>query len=332
MAMLVGGFGTIAAGVMAAYIGMGISATHLLTASLLGAPASLVIAKILYPETERPVTQKTCRLVVEEKEENIFHAATNGASNGLMLALNVAAMLLAFMATIALANDLVHYIGTCFNPANKWYLDSFLGYCFYPFAWLIGIPAEDCSNVGKLLGMRMLFTEYNSYETLSQWMKETGDNVPLHYRSQILATYALCGFATLASIGIQIGGIGALVPERKKDLAKLGFKAMLGGNLCCMMIACVAGVMLTDDQSVLQSQLTQDSGILVSEKKASGNESPSMAHQIEATRHPRYKTSGSPTIDLLDMGAPDATPTESGESESKSSEPAPDAKTDEAKK
>ncbi|MDX1962882.1 MAG: nucleoside transporter C-terminal domain-containing protein [Pirellulales bacterium] len=265
MAVMVGGFATIAGGVMAAFIGMGISALHLLTASLLSAPAGLVIAKIMQPEVEEPLTRGTLDVQLEPSGENILHAATNGARDGLLLALNVAAMLIAFMALISLANDLVYLVGTYFHAENVWTIEQGLGYIFAPLAWCMGIEWKDCEKVGSLLGIRVLLSELNAYALLSEWIprdfsKPNLDekSLVIGIRSQIIATYALCGFSTFASIGIQIGGLGALAPNRQKDFARLAFRAMLGGNLASFMTACVAGIFLSTNSEVLKEQIIHD--------------------------------------------------------------------------
>jgi concentrative nucleoside transporter, CNT family len=244
MAVMVGGFATIAGGVMAAFIGMGINASDLLTASVLSAPAALVIAKIMQPEVEEPVTKGTVKLDVEKNGDNLIHAAANGAADGVKLAINVAGMLIAFMAIIAMCDGLIGWIGTLINPDYRWSLSAGLGYLFYPFARLMGMPEADCSRMGELLGIRLIASEFNAYSTLSEWIKPGG--IELTERSQALVTYALCGFSTFASIGIQIGGIGPLAPERTGDLARLGLRAMLGGNLASFCTACVAGLLLTE--------------------------------------------------------------------------------------
>jgi CNT family concentrative nucleoside transporter len=243
MAVMVGGFATIAGGVMAAFIGMGINATDLLTASVLSAPAALVVAKIMQPEVEEPMTRGSVKLDVEKNGDNMIHAAANGAADGVKLAINVAGMLIAFMALIAMFNGLIGWVGIKVGAETKWSLEAILGFIFYPIAWALGIASQDCDRIGQLLGIRLIASEFNAYTQLSEWLRQ---GVPMEARSVALATYALCGFSTFASIGIQLGGIGPLAPERTGDLARLGLRAMLGGNLASFMTACVAGVLLTD--------------------------------------------------------------------------------------
>jgi len=247
MAVMVGGFATIAGGVMAAFIGMGISATDLLTASVLSAPAALVVAKILQPEVDEPVTRGTVKLEVEKNGDNMVHAAANGAADGVKLALNVAGMLIAFLALIAMFNGIFGWVGTQFGYVGDaaWSLEKMLGVIFYPIAWLIGIPDSDCERMGQLLGIRLIASEFQAYTVLSEWLRPDS-GIELSARSSALVTYALCGFSTFASIGIQIGGIGPLAPERTGEIAKLGMRAMLGGNLASFITACVAGLFLTE--------------------------------------------------------------------------------------
>jgi CNT family concentrative nucleoside transporter len=243
MAIMVGGFATIAGGVMAAYVGMGIDPGHLMTASIISAPAGLLIAKVLQPEVDRPETLGHAETQLPQTHSNVIEAAADGASEGLKLALNVAAMLIAFLGLIALLDWCLASIGR-FYFARPWSLSTLLGYLFSPLAWIMGVPSQDCVPVGELLGIRMVANEFIAYEKLADWIKHPGEGVDLTQRSRVLLTYALCGFANFGSIGIQIGGIGALAPERRGDLARLGLRAMLGGTLAGVMTACVAGVLL----------------------------------------------------------------------------------------
>jgi len=243
MAIMVGGFSTIAGGVLAAYVGMGIDAGHLMTASIISAPAGLLIAKVLQPEVDQPDTLGSAETKLPQSNSNVIEAAAEGASEGLKLALNVAAMLIAFLGLIAMLDWMLTSLGQ-FYFGQKWSLAALLGYLFSPLAWLIGVPRQDCVHVGELLGIRMVANEFIAYEQLSEWTKHPDLGVTLSERSRVLLTYALCGFANFGSIGIQIGGIGALAPERRSDLARLGLRAMLGGTLACLMTACVAGMLL----------------------------------------------------------------------------------------
>ncbi len=238
MAVMTGGFATIAGGVMAIYVAMlshipGI-AGHLMAASIMNAPAALVIAKMICPETAQSTTSGTIPVSPESPHVNLLEAVTVGAADGLKLALNVAAMLIAFVALVALLNALLGFIGLD--------LQSLLGYLFRPLAWLMGVPWQEAGIVGGLLGQKMVLTEMLAYANLSEIIKATPNALSAH--SQIIATYALCGFANFASIGVQIGGTGSLVPERQKDLAQLGMKAMLAATLANCLSGTVAGLLL----------------------------------------------------------------------------------------
>lgn len=241
MALMVGGFANIAGGVLAAYVGMGIDAGHLVTCSVISAPASLLIAKLMQPEVDQPLTRGNVALPFKSEAENFVDAIAAGASEGLSLALNVAAMLIAFLALIALADGIIVGIGHWFGAT--WTLAGLLGTLFAPIAWVIGIPSDDIFKIGELLGLKMVANEFIAYEKLSQWLKPDS-GIVLTERSKALATYALCGFANFGSIGIQIGGMAPLAPERRGDLARLGFRAMVGGTLATFMCAAVAGVLI----------------------------------------------------------------------------------------
>jgi CNT family concentrative nucleoside transporter len=241
MAVMVGGFANVAGGVLAAYVGMGINAVHLLTSSVISAPASLLLAKVLQPEVDQPKTLG--KISVEEPPEstNGLHAAAMGAADGVKLALNVAGMLIAFLALIALADALFGWCGGLIG--QTWSLSGLLSYLFAPVAFVLGVEWKDCLHVGQLLGIKLVGNEFIAYEQLSKWLA-TDSSVHLSDRSIMLSTYALCGFANFGSIGIQIGGIGPLAPEREPDLARLGLRAMLGGALASCMTACIAGVLV----------------------------------------------------------------------------------------
>lgn len=239
MAVMLAGFATIAGGVMAAYVKMGIDAGHLVAASVISAPAAIAIAKILEPETEEPVTRSGRLVEVQESSVNVFDAAASGALLGLQLALQVAAIIIAFLALIAMTKFLVD--GALSLAGSSWTLEDLLGWAFAPLAWCMGIEAADCRMAGELLGVRMVSNEFIAYARLSEMIRDPSSMAP---RTQILLTYALCGFANFGSIGVQLGGIGAAAPTRQSDLARLGFRAMLGGMLACFMTACVAGVLL----------------------------------------------------------------------------------------
>jgi CNT family concentrative nucleoside transporter len=239
MSVMVAGFATIAGGVMAAYVRMGIDAGHLVTASVVSAPAAIIVSKILLPETEEPLTRGQATTAVEIETVNLIDAAAQGAVVGLNLALQIAAIIIAFLALIAMCEFLVTWAFS--QLGSDLTLRGLLGYAFAPLAWMMGIPAADCRVAGELLGLRLISNEFIAYAELSPMI---GPESPLTERTQVLLTYALCGFANFGSIGVQIGGIGAAAPSRQTDLARLGLRAMLGGMLACFMTACVAGVLL----------------------------------------------------------------------------------------
>lgn len=242
--VMVGGFATIAGGVMAAYVGM-LSpyfpdiAGHLLTASVMNAPAGLLISKILVPETGEPVTRGKVKVEIAKTEANVIEAAAAGAGQGLQLALNVGAMLLAFIALIALVNAVLVWGGGLVGVEGLT-LERLLGWALAPLAWLMGVPWSEAGTVGSLIGVKTSVNEFVAYLQLAGIMSGDG----LSFRAEIIATYALLGFANFSSIAIQIGGIGGIAPERRGDLARLGLKAMIGGNLAAFMSASLAGMLL----------------------------------------------------------------------------------------
>lgn len=240
-AVMTGGFATIAGGVMAAYISMGISATHLIAASVMSAPAAIAISKVFYPETEIPKTTGELNIQIEKTHANVIDAATSGALDGLKLALNVAAMLIAFLGLVALVNAILGWLGQSLGLPQL-SLEWMLSYLMAPIAWLMGVPWVDCPKVAILLGKKTILNEFIAYLDLSEMVK--GETPQISERANILATYALCGFSNLGSIGIQIGGISAIAPQRQHDLAKLGLRAMIAGSLACFMTACIAGLLL----------------------------------------------------------------------------------------
>lgn len=295
MAVMTGGFATVAGGVLAAYVGM-LSrffpdiAGHLIAASVMSAPASLLLAKVMVPETEQPETAGSLALSRDRAHANVIDAAASGAADGLKLALNVGAMLLAFLALVAMINYAFELPALYYNEAiweevtralsagghtipdgcaspdgaeahrlcieramatgavqgdyaawTPWSLQRVLGYCFWPIAFVMGVPIDDCAAVATLLGEKLVLNEFVAYLHLAEQLE---GGAGLSQRAVIIATYALCGFANLGSIAIQIGGIGAIAPERRADLARLGPRAMLAGTLAAMMTACVAGLLV----------------------------------------------------------------------------------------
>ncbi len=248
--MMVGGMATIAGAVLAAYIAMLgggdpeqqlFYARHLLAASVMAAPATIVIAKLLRPEYEASLTKGTVKLEVERTAGNVIEAAANGASDGVRLALNVGGMLLAFIALIAMIDFPLNWLGEVTgleaSLGQPLSLSVILGYLLAPMAWVIGVPWPDAVAVGGLIGQKVVTNEFVAYANLNA-IKETLDP-----HSVLISTYALCGFANFSSIAIQLGGIGGLAPERRPDLARLGLLAVLGGTLATMMTATIAGVL-----------------------------------------------------------------------------------------
>jgi CNT family concentrative nucleoside transporter len=236
MTVMTAGMAHISGGVMAAYILFGVEAQHLLTAVIMTAPGTLMMAKLFVPETGEPETMGTVKLVVEKTDVNVIDAIGRGTGEGLHLALNVGAMLISFLALVALLNAGLGLIGQAFGFELS--LQLILGWLFAPIAWALGVPWRDASTVGNLLGTRMVLNEFVAYSQLGP-LKATLDP-----KSFTIATFALCGFANFSSIGIQIGGIGALAPERRHDLARLGLRAMLAGTFANFLTATIAGMLL----------------------------------------------------------------------------------------
>ena len=256
LTLMVGGMATIAGGVLGAYVMLlgggdpaqqAFYAKHLITASIMAAPATLIIAKILVPETREPLTLGTVRMDVEKTTTNVIDAAAAGAGDGLKLALNVGAMLLAFIALIALLNAPLVWLGEVTGleaalgrPTD---LSSLLGYLLSPLAWAIGVPWQDANTVGGLIGTKVVLNEFVAYVQLGEILRGGVEGVTLTDQGRLIATYALCGFANFSSIAIQIGGIGGLAPERRADLARFGLRAVLGGSIATLMTATIAGVL-----------------------------------------------------------------------------------------
>lgn len=265
LTIMTGGMATIAGGVMAAYIQMlgdsyaqslGISlndarllfATHLLGASVMAAPAAIIISKIMFPETEEPVTKGTVKVKIERNQANVIEAAAAGASDGVSLAINVAGMLIAFIALIALINYVLAYFGniTGLNSIIKSHYNSefnlqfIFGLILQVIAIGIGVPLQDAMNFGSLVGVKIALNEFVAYLDMSKMISE---KILTHPKSILMATYALCGFANFSSIAIQIGGLSPLAPSRRSDLAKLGLKAVFGGTLATLLTATLAGIL-----------------------------------------------------------------------------------------
>jgi concentrative nucleoside transporter, CNT family len=246
MTIMTSGMAHVSGAMLGAYILLGIEARHLLGAVIMTAPGTILIAKMLVPETEKPLMAGDVNIKVSEFEErpsNVLDAATKGTTDGLFLALNVAAMLISFLAIIALVDGL---LGGTHNllaaHGFRWFpskLETIFGVIFAPVAWLIGVPWRDCLSIGNLLGTRMVLNELVAYTML------TAQKASLDPRSFTIATFALCGFANFGSIGIVIGGLSSLAPTRRKDLAQLGFKAMIAGTLANLMSASIVGLLIT---------------------------------------------------------------------------------------
>jgi concentrative nucleoside transporter, CNT family len=241
MTVMTSGMAHVSGGIMAAYIYFGIDPKHLLSAVIMTAPGTLLMAKMLVPETEEPKTAGRVVMNEEEEEteknENVLGAIARGTTDGLHLALNIAAMLISFLALIALLNGIMGWTHShvAWFPSS---LERILGALFAPVAWIIGVPRQDCGAIGSLLGTRMVLNELVAFSQLGP------QKAILDPRSFTIATFALCGFANLSSIGIQIGGIGALAPNKKSELARLGVRAMLAGTMANLMSASIAGMLL----------------------------------------------------------------------------------------
>jgi len=242
MTIMTSGMAHVSGGMMAAYIAYGIQAKHLLAAVIMTAPGTILLAKILVPETEKPLTAGRVENVQMERDANILGAISRGTIDGLHLALNVAAMLISFIA-------LIYLVDGCFGAAHNvlashgvaWFpssVEQIFGWMFSPIAWLIGIPWRDCPAIGNLLGLRMVTNELVAFQRLGP-MQSTLDP-----RSYTIATFALCGFANFSSIGIQIGGIGALAPNKRTELAQLGLRALMAGTMANLMSASIVGIMM----------------------------------------------------------------------------------------
>lgn len=230
-AVMVAGMATVSGGMLAAFIALGVDARFLLAASLVNAPAALMLAKIIVPESGTPETTGRAAEVSGEREVNVIGAAASGASAGMKLVLNVVAMLIAFLSLVALVDLPLGAVGLS--------LSQILGWAFTPVAFLIGVPAAEAATVGALLGKKLILNEFVAYLDLAALRAEGA----LSLKSEVIATFALCGFANLSSIGIQIGGIGAIAPGRRRDLARLGLRALIGGTLATLVSATIAGML-----------------------------------------------------------------------------------------
>lgn len=254
LASMTGSMACIAGGVMAVYIAMGVPANYLLTASLMAIPGALVISKIVWPETEESETKGDVKINIEQTDCNLIDAAAHGCSDGMRVAINVIAMLIGFLAIIAMIDWMMGVSGDIlaktglnlsFIGLNLEHLtlDNFLGVLFSPMAYVMGVPANEILTVGGLMGTKLVATEFVAYLQLSSILAGTA-GVTLSAKSVTIATFSLCGFANLGSVAIQIGGIGELAPTRRRDLAKLGMKALICGTLASYMSATIAGILI----------------------------------------------------------------------------------------
>ncbi|XP_050738242.1 sodium/nucleoside cotransporter 1-like [Eriocheir sinensis] len=242
-AVMTGGFATIAGSVLAAYISFGVDASHLLSASVMSAPAALAYAKLFYPETKQSKTSFKDIQIVKGDEANWLHAAMVGVTNAIPLVANIAANLIAFYAFIAFCSSIFDWGCTLAGAeAGVCSLESLFGWIFMPLAWVMGVDWVECDLVGELIGLKTIVNEFVAYAKLSE-MKKAG---LLSKRAEIIATYALCGFSNISSIGINLGSFGAMAPSRRADLAKVVVRAMIAGSCACFLTACIAGTLLSD--------------------------------------------------------------------------------------
>lgn len=239
MSSMAGSMACIAGGILIVYVNMGARAEYLLTASLMAAPAALVISKIIYPETEEPVTKGKVKLEVKKEHTNLIDAISHGAADGMKIAINVIAMLIGFIALIALVNYGLGKIGSINDFCPQLSLDYLFGKLFYPLAWCMGVPEADVQQVATIMGQKLTINEFVAFDTLTHKLA-----APLSEKGLIITSFAICGFANFSSVGMQIGGIGALAPERRADLAKLGIRALISGTLASYLSATIAGMLI----------------------------------------------------------------------------------------
>jgi CNT family concentrative nucleoside transporter len=236
LTMMTGGMAHVSGAVLLAYVAMGIPAKYLITASVMAAPGAIMMAKILMPETEVPVTMGKVTLKVEKTHTNLIDAAASGASQGMMLVINIVAMLIAFIALIALLNGFLGWVGGLFGYPG-FQLQQVFAWVLWPLAVVMGVPIPDAATVADLIGNKTVINEFFAYARMSTVQAGMSE------KARLIASFALCGFANFSSIGIQIGGIGGLAPTRKGDIARLGFRALLGGSLASFMTATIAGLL-----------------------------------------------------------------------------------------
>lgn len=239
LSSMAGSMACIAGGIMIVYINMGAKAEYLLAASLMAAPAAIVISKIILPETEESLTKGTVKLEVKKEHANLIDAISHGAADGMKIAINVLAMLIGFIGLIALVNYGLGRLGGWNNFCPGLSLDYIFGKLFYPLAWCMGVPAGDVNQVAVLMGQKLTVNEFIAFDTLTHKLA-----TPLSEKALIISSFAICGFANFSSVGMQIGGIGALAPERRTDLAKLGLRALVSGTLASYLSATIAGMLI----------------------------------------------------------------------------------------
>ncbi len=246
MCVMTGGMATVAGGVLAAYVGMleksipGI-AGHLMAASVMGAPAGVMFAKMIVPETEKPVTGGVSKIDYKDPSANILDSISNGTTTGLQLALNVGAMLIAFVALIALANGLIEWV-TGLIVGKVITIQQIFGYVFSPLAWVMGVPSDEIITAGRLIGEKTVLNEFVAYANFAALLNS--ETVVMSLKTKVVLSYALCGFANFSSIGIQIGGIGAIAPSRRRDLSKLGMRALVAGLFANCLRGIIAGLLI----------------------------------------------------------------------------------------
>ncbi|XP_032794180.2 solute carrier family 28 member 3 isoform X2 [Daphnia magna] len=238
-AVMTSGFATISGSVLSAYISFGINASHLLSASVMSAPAALAFAKLFYPESEESQTKAEDIKVPKGKEANVLDAASQGASNAVFMVINICANLIAFLAFIAFLNGIISWMGGLLGAPYITF-EYLVGKCFIPLAWVMGVPAKECDQIGHVVALKTIVNEFVAYRKLSEYMAQG----LVSKRSETIATYALCGFSNPGSIGIQIAALGSMAPSRQTDLAQVAFRAFISGSIACFMTACVAGALI----------------------------------------------------------------------------------------
>eukprot|EP00057_Strongylocentrotus_purpuratus_P016788 XP_011671262.1 PREDICTED: solute carrier family 28 member 3-like [Strongylocentrotus purpuratus] len=257
-AVMTGGFATVAGSTLGAYILYGIDATHLITASVMSAPAALAMSKLFYPETEKSKHLTEEDMVLAKGDElNVIEAAANGASQAIPLVLNVAANLIAFLSLLALVNALLGYFGGLVGYPQLTF-EFICSYVFVPIAFIMGVEWADCRVVAELIGLKTFVNEFYAYEVLGKYIENrtTGAGPTLSVRSEVIATYALCGFANIGSVGIVLGALGPMAPSRKGDLAAVAIRALIAGTVACFMTACIAGILYVPEDIPFNNSTT----------------------------------------------------------------------------